>query len=49
MNLIPEGKDRAIMRKLMRPFAPDADRLEGLEVTQAPVTGADLLNVGAQH
>ncbi len=45
MSMVPEGKDKMIMRRLARPFKPGEDRLEGLETTPAPLTGAAILKV----
>ncbi len=49
MNLIPEGKERDILRRLARPFAPDEDRLAGLDTDNAPLTGAAILKVWDTH
>lgn len=43
ISMVPEGADRTVMRRLARPFAPDEDRLAGLETAPAPLTGAALL------
>lgn len=45
MSMVPEGKDKVVMKKLARPFAPGEDRLAGLETLPGEVTGAPVLKV----
>ncbi len=49
VNLIPEGRERTILRRLARPFAPDEDRLAGIDTDNAPLTGAAILKVRTVH
>ena len=43
LNVLAEGKDRAVMKQLLKPFKPGEDRFAGMEVQQAEATGAVII------
>ena len=47
LNVLAEGREKAALKALLRPFAPGEDRFEGLEVTRAEASGAAVLSAAA--
>jgi len=43
LNVLAEGKDKPVMRQLLKPFKPAEDRFAGMEVQQAEASGAVVL------
>ena len=43
LNVLAEGKEKAIMKAMLKPFAPGEDRFSGLEVEESEATGAVIL------
>ena len=40
LNVLAEGKDRAVMKQMLKPFKPAEDRFAGMEVRESEATGA---------
>ncbi|EFN57640.1 hypothetical protein CHLNCDRAFT_57191 [Chlorella variabilis] len=49
LNILAEGKERAVMKQLLKPFKPAEDRLAGMEVEVAEGTGAAIIPTAAAY
>ena len=47
LTVLAEGKERAAVKQLMRPFGPAEDRFAGLEVQRSELSGAAILPAAA--
>ena len=43
LNVLAEGKDKAVMKQMLKPFKPAEDRFAGMEVLESEVTGAAVI------
>ena len=49
LNILAEGKEKATMKHLTKPFAPGQDRFSGLDVENSETTGAAILKEAASY
>ena len=49
LNVLAEGKDRGIMKAMLKPFAPGEDRFAGLEVVENEGTGGVVFTEAAAY
>ncbi|PSC76351.1 flavin oxidoreductase [Micractinium conductrix] len=49
LNVLAEGKDRPIMKQLLKPFKPAEDRFAGMQVQEAESSGAVVLPDAAAY
>ncbi|KAL4448068.1 hypothetical protein ABPG75_005287 [Micractinium tetrahymenae] len=49
LNVLAEGKDRPVMKRLLKPFKPAEDRFGGMEVLRSEATGAVILPEAASY
>jgi flavorubredoxin/flavin reductase (DIM6/NTAB) family NADH-FMN oxidoreductase RutF len=49
LNVLADGKDKPVMKQLLKPFKPGEDRFAGLEVKDSEATGAPILAQAASY
>ena len=49
MNVLAEGKDKEVIKQLLKPFAPGQDRFEGMNVEPSAATGAAVIQDAAAY
>lgn len=49
LNVLADGKDRPVMKRLLKPFKPAEDRFAGMEVLRSEATGAVILPEAASY
>lgn len=49
LNVLAEGKEKAIMKQMLKPFKPAEDRFAGMEVQRSEATGAVIVPQAAAY
>eukprot|EP00887_Chlorella_sp_A99_P004582 scaffold4.g4582.t1 len=49
LNVLAEGKEKGVMRQMLKPFKPGEDRFEGLAVETSEATGAAIIPDSAAY